>query len=210
MKTCNNCGKELPDEASFCPYCTTGQVEREQMKLMRPWRKKVMHALVLLLGILICIGIFAYVNRPKIYVGESQLTYATPLATYDVKLAFEGPDDGERALSATERSISIPQGETWMTFSHLCVYYHDGDHTLAQEFADQIESIKITQQPLDGKMPLELFMAEQMDRWDFALYSTYFAFSTECGRTKLIWNINMKNGDTLQLSHDVIVYENQD
>ncbi len=209
MKKCINCGKDLPENASFCPYCTTSQIQTAQPKPLRLWRKKAICALAVFLVILLCAGMAAYLARPKTYVGETQLTYTTPLASYDVQLAFAGPDEGERALPATERSISITPNETWISFSHLCVYDHNGDHTLIKEFAEQIDSIKITQQPLDGKMPLELFLPESMEEWPFALYSARFAFSTECSKTKLIWNLYMKNGDTLQLSHDVIIYEKQ-
>lgn len=31
MKKCMNCGAELPEEASFCPYCTATQNEKYQV-----------------------------------------------------------------------------------------------------------------------------------------------------------------------------------
>ncbi len=39
MKTCRSCGAQLPEEASFCPYCTEIQNEKQQVKSPRPARK---------------------------------------------------------------------------------------------------------------------------------------------------------------------------
>ena len=39
-KKCIKCGEILPDDASFCPHCTTVQTEKKEIKAPRKWRKK--------------------------------------------------------------------------------------------------------------------------------------------------------------------------
>lgn len=37
-KKCIKCGEILPDDASFCPHCTTVQTEKKEIKAPRKWR----------------------------------------------------------------------------------------------------------------------------------------------------------------------------
>lgn len=41
MKKCMNCGAELPEEASFCPYCTATQNEKHQVVPRWPRRRRL-------------------------------------------------------------------------------------------------------------------------------------------------------------------------
>ena len=40
-KKCVKCGHSLPEDASFCPHCTAIQVEKEEIRAPRRWKKKV-------------------------------------------------------------------------------------------------------------------------------------------------------------------------
>ena len=44
MKKCRNCGASLPEGASFCPHCAQSQIERQEVKPPRLWRKKALIA----------------------------------------------------------------------------------------------------------------------------------------------------------------------
>lgn len=44
MKKCRNCGADLPEGASFCPHCAQSQIERQEVKPPRLWRKKALIA----------------------------------------------------------------------------------------------------------------------------------------------------------------------
>lgn len=41
-KQCKNCGTDLPEDASFCPRCAQSQIERQEVKPPRLWRKKAL------------------------------------------------------------------------------------------------------------------------------------------------------------------------
>lgn len=43
-KQCKNCGTDLPEDASFCPRCAQSQIERQEVKPPRLWRKKALIA----------------------------------------------------------------------------------------------------------------------------------------------------------------------
>ena len=58
MKTCIRCGKPLPDDASFCPYCETVQTEPKDAELPKKWRKKT----VTILGIVLLIALTAAIG----------------------------------------------------------------------------------------------------------------------------------------------------
>ena len=44
MEKCRNCGADLPEGASFCPHCAQSQIERQEVKPPRLWRKKALIA----------------------------------------------------------------------------------------------------------------------------------------------------------------------
>ena len=64
-KKCIKCGEILPDDASFCPHCTTVQTEKKEIKTPRKWRKKAVIG-VTVLAVAAVIGIaFSIYHRPK-------------------------------------------------------------------------------------------------------------------------------------------------
>ncbi len=206
-KKCINCGKSLPESAAFCPYCTTIQSEKDPVRIPRLWRKKMLAGLVVLLVIATAFGINAYRHRPKVYEAEGQLTYSDRDGTYDVILSFFGPEEGHRVDCIKDRVISIKAGEMWCSFTHLFAYSANGSAELSSEFMDKVERLDLSVESLDGKEPFTLFMPREMPEMPFALRSTQFAFTTNCGQNRLTWHLYMKNGDVIHLSHRATVVE---
>lgn len=58
-KQCKNCGTDLPEDASFCPRCAQSQIERQEVKPPRLWRKKALIAVgcVLVLAAALCLSL---------------------------------------------------------------------------------------------------------------------------------------------------------
>ena len=52
---CRNCGKELPDESSFCPYCMTKFIEEKEIKPDLPKNKKPNKKLLIAIIAVICV-----------------------------------------------------------------------------------------------------------------------------------------------------------
>ena len=75
MKKCRNCGADLPDGASFCPHCAQSQIERQEVKPPRLWRKKALiAALCALVLVTAALAVFLP-HRPKTYEGGASVTY---------------------------------------------------------------------------------------------------------------------------------------
>ncbi len=71
MKQCKNCGRELPEEATFCPYCETEQIDVKAAELPKVWRKKAMiAAIVVVCFALIAVGIHGILQTEKPIVSE--------------------------------------------------------------------------------------------------------------------------------------------
>ena len=91
-KKCVKCGHTLPDDASFCPHCTTVQTEKREIKTPRRWKR----AALTVIGILILIAVIGVAismyHRPKAYEGGAQIDYADKDKTYKVLLTFSEGD----------------------------------------------------------------------------------------------------------------------
>ena len=58
--TCPYCGAELPEEASFCPYCARGVRARTEIVPPNPaWRRRVRRLLAVLVPVLLLAGLGA-------------------------------------------------------------------------------------------------------------------------------------------------------
>ncbi len=209
-KKCINCGTALPDAASFCPYCATVQTPKEQVHIPRLWRKRAIAALTILLAAAMILGIYVYRNRPKVYEGEGNLTYSDDDGTYDIVLGYFEPPEGRQIDCIKDRIITINAGETWHSYTHLCVYPANGSLKLVPEFMDKVEDIDLTIEALDDKEPFYAFKPQEMLDMPFALRSARFSFSTECGSNRLTWTLRMKNGDELRLYQHATVVEATD
>ena len=52
MRTCPNCGKELPDSAHFCPWCETVLAEKQQAEAPKVTHRKAWGAVLCVLAVL--------------------------------------------------------------------------------------------------------------------------------------------------------------
>ncbi|MBQ9063326.1 MAG: zinc-ribbon domain-containing protein [Eubacterium sp.] len=64
MKQCINCGKQLPDQANFCPYCAAVQSEKKQAPEPKPRRLKRRYGIALMgIAVLAAIFVIAFLLR---------------------------------------------------------------------------------------------------------------------------------------------------
>ena len=93
---CIKCGKELPEGASFCPYCANSQVVKHSAPVARPWKKKLFILLiVILLAAILAFGMYIKFG-PKTYEGGASVVYTDDDGEiYNVYLKFfgDGPKD---------------------------------------------------------------------------------------------------------------------
>ncbi len=205
MKTCIHCGKPLPDDASFCPYCETVQTEPKDAELPKKWRKKA----VTILGIVLLIALTAAIGyglrQPKTIEADGpELDYKG----YHVMIRLNGlkdlepPYEGEASAEKTNNAnagYAVP--------SRLFVFKDNDMVNAGEEFAALIDHASVTAAPRDGANAMETHDPVYDEVFpDAALASNVF-YDTTCGTNDLTWTIVMKNGDTLVLNQAFTVHE---
>lgn len=64
-KKCIKCGEILPEDASFCPHCTTVQTEKKEIKTPRKWRKKAVIGVAVLAVAAVYWNRFFYLSQTR-------------------------------------------------------------------------------------------------------------------------------------------------
>lgn len=121
MKKCRNCGADLPEGASFCPHCAQSQIERQEVKPPRLWRKKALiAALCALVLVTAALAVFLP-HRPKTYEGGASVTYTDQDGTYEL---FVGTslNSIEDKQPEEKRTLSLSVDETSYLPAMLGVY----------------------------------------------------------------------------------------
>ena len=141
-KKCVKCGHTLPDDASFCPHCTTVQTEKREIKTPRRWKR----AALTVIGILILIAVIGVAvsmyHRPKAYEGGAQIDYVDKDKTYKVLLTFsEG--DGVTGHAQGERTDTLAEGLDSALPCQLYVLDQDTGKLAWEEFLKEVESCRV-------------------------------------------------------------------
>ena len=225
MNRCIHCGHELPEGASFCPYCEKEQVEA--VALQAPRRKRRLILLIVLAAVAAAvIGFLIWRDhQPKVYRGDSFVQYPVGKDSVEVIVSFT-PLSAEDGHHEPEITLSIGEGDESAYPLWLCAYNAE-DPSLAGKFAEQIESCSIEPVPVmeDGGIstedsssteaenagsahvptPVTIFGPEPVaDPSLAALWSADMLYRVENGVNELRWTINMKNKDKICLSQKVI------
>ena len=121
MKKCRNCGADLPEGASFCPHCAQSQIERQEVKPPRLWRKKALiAALCALVLVTAALAVFLP-HRPKTYEGGASVTYTDQDGTYEL-LVGTSLNNIEDKQPEEKRTLSLSVDETSYLPAMLGVY----------------------------------------------------------------------------------------
>ncbi len=83
-KNCINCGKEIPEEAHFCPYCMTKQNE-ESIQIIQKKKVRKKTLIIVAIIVVVCVGIAAAFIGKRIYDREYVTTenYGKYLGSWD-------------------------------------------------------------------------------------------------------------------------------
>ena len=121
MKKCRNCGADLPEGASFCPHCAQSQIERQEVKPPRLWRKKALIAALCAL-VLVTAALTVFLpHRPKTYEGGASVTYTDQDGTYEL-LVGTFLNNIEDKQPEEKRTLSLSVDETSYLPAMLGVY----------------------------------------------------------------------------------------
>lgn len=198
-KKCVKCGHTLSDNASFCPYCTTVQTEKQEIKAPKRWKRTALTVLgVLILIAAVGVAVSLY-HRPKVYEGGAQTVYQDKDRSYKVLLTFsEG--DGVTGHAQGERTDTLAEGLDSALPCQLYVLDQDTGKLAWEDFSKEVESCKVDTKPADGSRKMEYIEPMYNESFPNAAYTSDIYFTSESGTNDIVWTVKMKNGDTISLS----------
>lgn len=198
MKKCRNCGADLPEGASFCPHCAQSQIERQEVKPPRLWRKKALiAALCALVLVTAALAVFLP-HRPKTYEGGASVTYTDQDGTYEL---FVGTslNDIEDKQPEEKRTLSLSVDETSYLPAMLGVY-RNGTPVDPEAFLAKVERCILEAFPNENGA-LDIAEPRYNEMFSAAVLETDVVFTGASGTNELVWTLTMKNGDTIRLKH---------
>ena len=185
MKHCIHCGKNLPDDASFCPYCETVQGSTVRADVPKPRKNKVLPFLICL-AVLAAILLICHFNSPKV-------------------IDAEGPElieSGEDIPQPQEHDgNSLPAMENAAIPSFLYAAGASDDRNRKDDFLEQLESATIETVPRDNAEQMMCGEPEPNPVFPEVTLSSNIGYWPACGSNDICWTLHMKNGDTLKLRH---------
>ena len=208
MKNCKNCGKPLPDEAAFCPYCESDQTERRQMKppakkAWLPWAVCVGMAVILLSSWLVLR------HKPRTIEAGPTAVWQDGKTTWNVFTTFDLASL-ETGLGQENVEVFLPPGESSHLFDLLFALRpgETGDKDAAAASADlfygKIDNIEFA---VEGQGRSETLTVSGPARNTSALPQAValadIHYYPTAGSNTLIWKLHMKNGDTIILRHSM-------
>ena len=195
-KKCIFCGADLPEKASFCPYCTGIQQEKREMKLPRLWRKKAMTiAMGFAVAAVVILG-FALASMPKTYEGGAYVLYTDRDGKYELVAAFHPRDiENNRPVAAKNVSLSTDEASNDTVMFGV---YQNGQIMDTEAFFAKVESCTLEVIPNENGA---LRLTEPAWKQDFlpAARECDITYTGLSGENTLLWTLKMKNGDTIRL-----------
>lgn len=210
MKQCRFCGKELPDDASFCPYCARSLEEKEIVQVPVPKRRKILFLCVILAAVACAAGLFLYHTKPKTYdFGSAEVVYQHDGAVWHVLLRnmvgdvvhWKTPQDTFYRMCTAGTQGAVPL--------QLYVYDEKTGNSAAEEFLAELESSDLTAVPRGSVNRMECNEpVRDHPGFPLAALEADIVFDTDCGTNDLTWTLHLKNRDTIVLHQTVEIETN--
>ncbi len=214
MKKCPYCGRELPEAASFCPWCARSINERRELKIPRRLPRRARLSLAVLLAALAAgaaLGGLWYANRPQVLDGGAEILYQDGSEQY--RLIFNWPGQMDRA--GNDLFQEAVEGEQPARSFYQCFFVLDPGTgaNLKDAFMDRVEDYSA--QFLDqesAEVPCTVISVDPSSELDEeAALTASIQFAWNSPQTSVLqWTVRMKNGDVIRarqnLSISVIRY----
>lgn len=215
-KKCVKCGHPLPEDASFCPHCTAIQVEKEEIRTPRRWKKKAL-AVVAVLVVLAGVGfVFSLYHKPKVYEANGLIVYPDQDHSYKLLVTYSEPD-GLAGQAQGDRTDLLADGLDSALPCQLYVLNEETGEVAWEEFTKKVKSCEVETVPQENSKKLEYMEPIHDENFPNAAYVSTLHFMADTGSNDIFWKLTMKNGDTISLKtrltiekQEVVTYRPED
>lgn len=213
---CKFCGADLPENAGFCPVCNRGLIEKKEVKVPAPRKKKLLAlcALALVVAVAAC----AVFLRPEVKEetpadswtegllsssfiknkeGIGETTYDVGYDHYIAALTCDGT-----GLANKKVNVKVFEGNTSLVPCQLWITKNG--EPANEEFLDMIESSFVEIIDAEG-VPMTVTQPTAMMEYPGAALVAVVEANETTGNCTLQWTNNMKDGSRVIIRQDMIV-----
>ena len=205
-KNCPNCGHALPEEAAFCPYCSTSLNRRQVVKAPSVRGRRLGRWLLLgaLLAVLALAGGIALSRSlaPQRVDGLGEVLYTDDEGTYQLVLGW--PSD--HFTPVEEMYQTGEAGEDYRFPSRMYINHLDSGADAGPLFRRKVASCTAALiQPEDTPFPISCSAPEPMDFDPGAAYITLVDLKGDSAPGELVFTLEMVNGDVITLRQRIVM-----
>ena len=199
-KLCIHCGRDLPGDASFCPYCAGSQVKKEDVRFPGIRRRRVLRVL-LIAAVLLAIVLAAVLwKRPRSYEADgAELVYKSGGVSWHLLLRNDQVDFLHWTTPQELYTRTLVRGTQAAIPLQLYVYREDTGENAKDAFAELVERSAVTVTAAPGSGIASASVPAWNPGFPDAMLEADVVYDTDCSANDIFWTLTMKNGDTLTL-----------
>ena len=194
---CPHCGTELPQEASFCPYCAKSINRRREASRPHPIPLKLRWTALAAVLILLVSALAVFALRPKTYDGLGEVFYTDQDGTYQLVFAWaNAPTE-----AVPDRWLEEEAGGEFRFPCMMYVNHVESGANAAPAFRKKVASIsaEIIQ---DNDLEHPMMCSEPKPDLDWLPDCAWISsvnFIGQDAETQILWTITMKNRDVVRV-----------
>ncbi len=199
-KLCIFCGKELPKEASFCPYCAKSQTEKEAVTFPGIRKRRILRLLLIPALLLIIVLAAVLWKRPRTYEADgAEFIYRAEGVSWHLLLRNDQVDFLHWTSPQPLYTRTLVRGTQAAIPLQLYVYREDTGENARAEFAELLEKSSVAVTADSGSQSASPGVPAWNPGFPDAMLEADIVYNTDCSSNDIFWTLNMKNGDTLIL-----------
>ena len=199
-KKCIRCGRELPAEASFCPYCAASQIERETVTWPGIRKRKVLRLMLIPLVLLLAVLAAVLWKRPRSLEADgAELVYRADGVAWHLLLRNDQVDFLHWKTPQELYTRTLVRGTQAAIPLQLYVYREDTGENARAAFSRLLEQSNVAVTADPGSELASASVPAWNPGFPDAVLEADIVYDTACSSNDIFWTLKMKNGDTLKL-----------
>ncbi len=199
-KLCIYCGRDLPGNASFCPYCAKSQVKKEAASFPGIRRRRVLRLLLIIAVFLTVVLAAVLWKKPRSYEADgAELVYKSGGASWHLLLRNDQVDFLHWTTPQETYTRTLVRGTQAAIPLQLYVYREGSGENARASFAELVEHTAVTVSAAPGSKAASASVPAWNPGFPDAMLEADIVYDTDCSANDIFWTLTMKNGDTLIL-----------